>query len=849
MHGFSTKTRLAFGLACLLVSAMMLAQLLGMIPERRQDILHGRAMLCEAVAIENSGLVGRVEPARLERTLQLIVERNSEMRSAALRRADGRLLVEVGDHRSLWRLKSGEQSTEECVQVPLRSGRQKWGSIEFCFQPIHPSGLKGLLNNPAVRLIVFVASLSFLLYWLYLRKMLEHLDPSKAVPSRVRSALDTLAEGLVVMDNQERILLANQAFASLVGEPPEKLLGRRVSKFAWQSETGDPVESHPWQAALAERKPQLNVSLRLPSAAGTPRTFMVNCAPVLGQDGKYRGVLASFDDVTVIETQKLELGKSKEAAEAANRAKSDFLANMSHEIRTPMNAILGFADILRRGLVNEETERQAHLNTIHASGTHLLGLINDILDLSKVEAGRLQVELAPCSPHETVFQVIDTLAVRARERGLDLEFKTDTPIPATIQSDPTRLRQILTNLVGNAIKFTERGGVTIVARLESRRNPRLTIEVRDTGIGMSPEVLGRIFDPFVQADTSITRRFGGTGLGLTISRRFAEALGGSLTVRSTPGQGSTFALTVGTGALAGVEMLDAGRAEKDWKQRQAAAGAAAEISLPPARVLIADDGEANRQLLELILRRAGMHVVAVENGRQAVEQAVSTSFDLILLDMQMPVMDGYSAAAALRKAGIAAPIVALTADAMQGSEARCRQAGCSAFLTKPLQMDRLLRCLEGELGKADGMAASPVLYPDESRRQKSRPAPQARATRQPLVSTLPMDDDEFREIVRGFAGKLREQLQAMHAAAERRDYQELARLAHWLKGAGGTMGFADFHDPARRLEESAAQRRQDLIEPTLAEIAALAGEIVIPEQYDGAPVPTDSNCVDSGVPQ
>ncbi len=431
---------------------------------------------------------------------------------------------------------------------------------------------------------------------------------------------------------------------------------------------------------------------------------------MLGSKGQYRGVLASFDDVTDLEEKEHELRKAVESADAANRTKSEFLANMSHEIRTPMNAILGFTDVLRRGFAADETARQHYLDTIHSSGKHLLELINDILDLSKIEAGRLEIERKPCSPCDLIAELVTMFSVPAQSRGISLEFTSAGPVPETIRTDPTRLRQIVANLVGNAIKFTESGGVKIVARLlPNPEKPQLAIDVIDSGIGISAEGLGKIFNPFVQADSTVTRRFGGTGLGLTISRRFAAALGGELTVTSEPGKGSTFTVTLDTGPLEGIRLLDAPLAESS-AARSATRSAPDLPKLPPARVLVADDGEANRQLITVVLTRAGLQVESAENGEVAVQKALSQPFDLILMDMQMPVMDGYAATTMLRQQGLSIPIVALTASVMKGAEGRCGAAGCSAYVAKPVDIDELMRCLAAQLPGSE----SPALRPRET---------------------------------------------------------------------------------------------------------------------------------------
>jgi PAS domain S-box-containing protein len=389
--------------------------------------------------------------------------------------------------------------------------------------------------------------------------MLKHLDPSQAVPSHVRSALDTLAEGLMIIDLKEQIVLANQAFAATVGRTPDELMGHSASDLAWVNPDGTPIpkDAFPWARALVDGNPQRNDMIHLRDSKKEQLTFIVNCSPVLGSSGRYGGVLISLDDVTQLEENQAELSAAKEEAEAANHAKSEFLANMSHEIRTPLNAILGFTEVLKRGYEKGEAERKKYLGTIRASGEHLLQLINDVLDLSKVEAGHVEVELIRFAPHLLIQEVISVFSVKAREKNISLEFAADGPIPETLLSDPTRLRQIVTNLVSNAIKFTERGGVKVVARLEpGGKERRLCIDVIDSGIGMPPDALEAIFDPFVQADSSVTRRFGGTGLGLAISRRLARLLGSDIVVHSVPGSGSTFTVAIDPGPLDGVRLLE-----------------------------------------------------------------------------------------------------------------------------------------------------------------------------------------------------------------------------------------------------------------------------------------------------
>ncbi len=303
--------------------------------------------------------------------------------------------------------------------------------VELTFRPLSRDWLAGLCDQ-SVRCSTWSSSVlsTFLLASVYLRKTLQHVDPSKVVPGRVRSALDTLAEGLLVLDDNYRIMLANQSFAEIVGEPPERLVGRLgVGPALGHLRPRWTNVEYPWETSLRDETPLTGVMMHLVDHEGKHRSFMVNCTPIPGNDGKIRGVLASLEDVTQLEETQHELSRSKEAADAANQAKSDFLARMSHEIRTPMNAILGFTDVLRRGFESNELERQEYLDTIHASGQHLLNLINDILDLSKVEAGRLDVEKIRCSPLQLIHEAVTVLRGQAERRASALTYEAPEGLP------------------------------------------------------------------------------------------------------------------------------------------------------------------------------------------------------------------------------------------------------------------------------------------------------------------------------------------------------------------------------------------------------------------------------------
>jgi signal transduction histidine kinase/ActR/RegA family two-component response regulator len=387
--------------------------------------------------------------------------------------------------------------------------------------------------------------------------------------------------------------------------------------------------------------------------------------------------LSLLESTEELRASRERMAEAKAAAERASQAKTDFLANMSHEIRTPMTAILGYSELLGESNGRDPEDFRETVAIIRRNGQHLLDIINDILDLTKIESGRMSVENVDCSPAKIAREVVELMCKRAAERGLSLELKIDPGADGWFVCDPMRLRQIMVNLVGNAIKFTQEGSVRIGL---SRTDGGLRLIVADTGIGMSAEQIDRLFQPFMQADSSMSRRFGGTGLGLTISRRLARLMGGDITLESEPGRGTTF--TVDVPAAAGVA-------------RAAVAAPEGPEALTGGRVLLAEDGPDNQRLIEFHLRKAGFVVEIVDDGRKAVDTALAAAaagrpFDVVLMDMQMPVLDGYRASRELRDRGYAGVIVALTAHAMSDDRHRCMEAGCDEFATKPIDRAALI---------------------------------------------------------------------------------------------------------------------------------------------------------------
>ncbi|MDB5459599.1 MAG: multi-sensor hybrid histidine kinase [Caulobacteraceae bacterium] len=585
-----------------------------------------------------------------------------------------------------------------------------------------------------------------------------------------RSLIESNIDALITTDPSGIITDVNKQMEALTGRTRDELIGAPFKDCFT-----DPERAEAGIKRVLAEKSITDYELTARALDGKQTVVSYNATTFYDRSRTLQGVFAAARDVTERKRVEAELQQAKAAAESASRTKSDFLASMSHEIRTPMNAIMGIADLLAKTVLTPEQDKFVQI--FRRSGDNLLNLINDILDLSKVEASQLDLERTGFSLGDHLEKVIEMVAPRAHEKGLTLTCDIAPSVSNDLVGDPTRLRQVLLNLLGNAIKFTESGGVSLKVEpdADSSVPTALRFTVSDTGIGIAEEKLDRVFERFTQADSSTTRRFGGSGLGLTISKRLVELMGGRIWVQSEVDKGSMFAFAVPFEVWAAA-----------YRPVVVPVGAGPEAKLPALRILLAEDSPDNRIITLAYLEHTPYTVDVAETGAVACRMFTQGRYDLVLMDRQMPVMDGLTATRTIRAWEKAndrppTPIIALTASALKGDRETCLAAGCTAYLTKPIKEDVLLLAIQ-DYSK---VAAGPSQH-GGGKKIVSRRANQMLADRAPA----------FLEHCRGNVVVIRD-------ALDRDDFEAALILGHNMRGSGGGFGFQPITDIGAGLEQAA----------------------------------------------
>lgn len=656
----------------------------------------------------------------------------------------------------------------------------------------------------------------------------EHLEALVAMATtEVQAIVHTAVNGVISIDASGAIRVFNPAAERLFGWRAEEVIGKNVSLLMPEPFASE-HDGHIKRYLQTNQSNILGTEREVVARRKDGSVFPANLAVGHGiiSEAQRRHIFVGFiADISQQKQVEQELRLAKEAAEAAAKAKADFLANMSHEIRTPMNTVIGFAEV---ALQNKELppDVREHIRTILSSGRHLLNIINDILDFSKIEAGKVELESVCFNLPFAVQETLQTIGLRASEKGLKIELHLAPDLPQFYSGDPNRLRQVILNLVGNAVKFTEVGKISVLIE-KAEGNDMLHFAISDTGIGMTREQTEKVFDSFCQADTTTSRRFGGTGLGTTISKQIVEMMGGRIWVESQLGIGSTFHFTV--------RLVEATQQESCLYQERPQQ--TLDYFSPRCfNVLLAEDIEANATLARLRLEQQGHQVAWVKNGQEAVEAFKRGGFDLILMDLQMPVLDGINATIQIRQleqdSGSRIPILALTASVLKHEMVQCTEAGMDAIVGKPIDVNELLEKMEMLTPKGVGRVRSEVSVIT---------SPQAEIDFTPLSSVADTakglkrwrESLAYAHALQGFARDHAEDAVRMAALLKEQsnDLNAIERIAHALKGVAGNLALAEVTGLAIKLDEKLkAEDRENLVTDLAALDVALKVAMAAIEQ-------------------
>ena len=673
------------------------------------------------------------------------------------------------------------------------------GAVDFIFSPVLPDELRAKVSvfaNLFMKAEVLAS---------------QARDVQRSV-DRLRLLTDAAPIGIFQTDADGRYIYSNPRWSEIIGIPAVQARGQDWPSMLQREgleKLVRPLSPRPSDAAeICER-------FEISHPGEAKRTVLVTSQPIPDSDGGQGGWVGTVADVTAEADAEIAMAHARDEADEASLLKSDFLANMSHEIRTPMNGVIGMVDLLLESDLDDRQKKYAQ--TVRDSGEAMLDIISDILDFSKVEAGKLEIESIEFELRDTFDDVVGLLERSCKVKDLTLQTDIHESVPVTVVSDPGRLRQILINLIGNAIKFTDSGQIVVTASRvnDSASTPLLRFEVTDSGVGIAPGNLGTIFQPFMQADTSTSRKYGGTGLGLAISGRLIALMGGDCGVASDLGVGSTFWFTikVGTPTSATDDAQDEGVRGAEMKTVISANGSL--IDPPerqgPALILLVEDDEINQKVATAMLEKLGYQVDVVADGRQAVDAALRTPYRAVLMDCHMPVLDGYEATEELRRRQGSAdrtPVIALTAGAMQSDRERCIGAGMDDYISKPLR----LAALDDLLLKWVQPGSVHSVEPDQLDKGPLPSPPSVDGPRQPLFDPVIVnrletldgatDQNLMSEVAEMFVSDADSRLGELDRAFEAGDSEATSVAAHTLGGASANLGATELASLCSALEKN-----------------------------------------------
>jgi PAS domain S-box-containing protein len=658
------------------------------------------------------------------------------------------------------------------------------------------------------------------------RKELKRIEGMFANLRKDFLAIFDSVPAMIWYRNKEGIILrVNRSAAESVGMTVKELIGKNYYELF--SEGADAARKKDL-AVIESGKSVLDEMRMYETSKGQKRWALANRIPYFDKDGNIAGVIVFAQDITErkiaednltaakaeIENVNRQLAASVDRANmfadeavAANNSKSEFLANMSHEIRTPMNSIIGFSDLLAEEDLSAEQTK--YVRTIRRSAQSLLSLINDILDFSKIEAGKLETETVACDIVSLVEDVMTLMEGQAKTKGLDFTVNHRGQIPECIYTDPVRVRQCLLNLVSNAIKFTNQGHVNININIEGTQKEWFRIEVEDSGIGIAEDKLESIFESFSQAESNTAHKFGGTGLGLAITQRLIRLLGGTVKVQSQEGKGSVFSIVLPTGL--DKKSSDTLEANVQTSISQNDKGKTGKLKYS-GRILVGEKETSSQLLMDLLLRKTGLEAEIVDNGQKVLEKALSKKYDLVIIDMQLPSIDGFEIARQLRAKGSGIPIIAITADVRKGMESKCIDAGCNEYLSKPISRKGLYDTIGKFLSTEGGNISEEALDSDSDRG--------------PIVSEL-AGIPELSGVIEEFTQRLPVLVKAIIEGIDREDKTLLKRLAQILAEAGNSSGFPLLANKAEELARYTVNEQMDLARQAVDELNEICQRITI----------------------